>query len=119
MPAALVAATMSARRPGGRMVDEVVEHGVLAAIHRRGGSDHDQPDEQVARDLLEPVDPAQPEEAEHHLQEHGRRHDREDQAADMAEPVIGVPPEARAPPLPSSRRVRARVSGSGMRHGAI
>ena len=36
--------------------------------------------------------PDAPEEAQHHLEEHGAGHDGEDQPADMAERVVGALP---------------------------
>ena len=72
---------------------------MLAALHGRGGADHHQPDEQVARHLLEPVDAGEPEEAQHDLHEHGAGHDGQDQPADMAEPIVGARPAGVAPVL--------------------
>ena len=72
------------------VVDEVVEHGVLAALHRGGRADHHQPDEQEARHLLEPVEAGRARVAQHHLQEHRGRHHREDEAAEVAERVVEV-----------------------------
>ena len=56
MPTALVSDDHEGAAARAEQIDEVVEHGVLAALHGRRGADHDQPDEQKARHLLEPVD---------------------------------------------------------------
>ena len=98
MPTALVQHQHQRAAAGPEQVDEIVEHGVLAALHGRGRADHDQPDEQIARHLLEPVDARQPQKAHEHLQEHGAGHDRQDQPADMAQRIVGAGPQSRRAP---------------------
>ena len=106
MPTALVSTSTRARPRGLEEIDEVVEHGVLAALHGGGGADHHQPHEQVARHLLEPVDARPSQKAQNHLQEHGPGHDRQDQPADVAQHVVGARPGFRRAPIPGGAAVR-------------
>ena len=48
--------------------------------------------------------PVQAQKAQDHLQEHGARHDREDQTADMAQRVVGAGPQSRSAPALRRRR---------------
>ena len=56
MPTPLVRTVSRARPRGPRRLMEVLEQGVLGAMHRRGGADHHEPHEEVARDLVDAVE---------------------------------------------------------------
>ena len=106
MPPALTSDQHQRASAQAKLVDEIVKHGVLAALHRRGRADHHQPDEQEARYFVEAVDRGGTEEAQHHLQEHRRGHHREDEAADVTQRVVGARERGAAARAPRHRWVR-------------
>ena len=77
-------------RPAARRqaLPEVVERGVLAAVHGGGGADHDEPDEEIARHLVEAVQRVGEDVAQQDLHEHGQGHRGEDGPAEQAEAVV-------------------------------
>ena len=90
MPTALVNANTRARRTRLQAIDEIVEDSVLVTVHGGGGANHDEPHEQEAGHLFQSVDADAAQVPQHHLDEDGRRHDREDQPSKQSEQIIGT-----------------------------